>query len=203
MTRMCFKISVVFVLSVLISLFTAVCSQAAVVKLEKAYTENGMLYINGSIDSLGTDTQLTLTVTPLTGGTYDLEHICYIGQQPIKETMFTLSFPLELDDGYYVARIGGSEVKDPRFIIINLRGSQYELVGSGESNAVLGDVDQNGVIDASDALMTMQYVLTPDRITLSALQLYAANVENDNKITASSAAWILSRTLNEKIKFPA
>ena len=175
------------VISLITLLFTATCSYAATVKLESAYTENDILYINGSIDSIGAASQLTLTVTPLVGGAYDLDNIVYIGQQEISETLFSLEFPLSLNDGYYV----------------NHRGSAYELVGDGEQNAVFGDVDQNGIIEASDALLALQYVLTPDKIKLSALQLYAANVENDNKITASSAAWILSKTLNETIKFPA
>ncbi len=191
------------VISLITLLFTATCSYAATVKLESAYTENDILYINGSIDSIGAASQLTLTVTPLVGGAYDLDNIVYIGQQEISETLFSLEFPLSLNDGYYVARIGGSDISKPRFIIINHRGSAYELVGDGEQNAVFGDVDQNGIIEASDALLALQYVLTPDKIKLSALQLYAANVENDNKITASSAAWILSKTLNETIKFPA
>ena len=203
MTKPLYKYILSALLTLLISVFAAVCANAAEVKLESAYADDDTLYIKGSIDSLGVDSQLTLTVTRLSGGTYDLNNIVYIGQQPINETLFTLKFPLVLDDGHYVARIGGNDISQPRFILIEHRGSRYELVGDNERNAVLGDVDQNGVIDASDALLTMQYVLTPDKIALSALQLYAANVENDNKITASSAAWILSKTLNETIKFPA
>ena len=181
-----------------ISLLLALCTGITVyaeISLKDAVLDDGILDITGSVDSLGKDQNLTLLVTPLKNGSYDMDNIIFIGQQPISNNLFTISFPLTLDNGFYVARVGGSGIEDPRFIIINRKGAEYKLLW--------GDVDLNGSIDASDALLTLQYVLTPNDLSLSELQLYAANVENDKTITASSAAWILSKTLNEKIVFPA
>ncbi len=181
------------VLTVFISLFICQYTQAAV-KLESAVLDENVLYINGTVDRLGADPQLTLIITPLREGAYDLNNIIYIGQQSISNSLFTLQFPLTLDDGYYVARIGGSDIDDPRFILINRKGKEYHFI--------FGDVDESGIIDAFDASLTLQYVLTPDLLSLSALQLYAANVENDSQLSASSASWILAKTLNEQVKFP-
>lgn len=194
MTKKVFKAFLAVIPAVFILLFNCITVQAAV-RLKDAVLDNGTLYISGSVDTLGIDPQLTVTVTPLVRGTCDLNNIIYIGQQPISGSIFTLEFPLTLDDGFYAARIGGSDIDEPRFIIINRRGSEYSLL--------LGDVDQSGTIDASDSALTLQYVLAPDKLALSALQLYAANAENGSTITASSAAWILSKTLNETVKFPA
>ena len=119
-----------------LSLYICKYVQAAVT-LEDAVLENGILRISGSVDSLGIDPQLTLTITPLSDGSYDLNKIVYIGQQPIYGSIFTIEFPLTLDDGYYVARVGGSDIEKPRFILINRKGSEYKIL--------FGDVDKTDI----------------------------------------------------------
>ena len=53
----------------------------------------------------------------------------------------------------------------------------------------LGDVDQNGKVEANDALLTLQ--AATGKITLNASQQKSANVDSDNKITANDALMIL------------
>lgn len=65
---------------------------------------------------------------------------------------------------------------------------------------IYGDVDENGKVEASDALATLRYVV--QLTTLTEKQQTAANVDGDGKITASDALLILKKVVKLIDQFP-
>lgn len=67
-------------------------------------------------------------------------------------------------------------------------------------DVVYGDVDQNGEVDAKDALLVLQFAV--GKTDLSAPQQAAANVSNEDKIDAVDALLILQRAVGKISLFP-
>ena len=187
------KALLIFIFSVMLTN----CAYAAETKLKSArYNKTAeTLEISGSIDLLKAGQQISVTVSKLKDGKYDLENIVYIDQKEIDANKFTLSFPIILDNGYYVARIGGSEISEPKYLLIQHTDEEYKLT--------LGDVDEDGKITSADSALALQYVLSKTAVDISPVQAYIANVTHSGDIDSADSAWILSKVLNGSVIFPA
>ena len=72
-----------------------------------------------------------------------------------------------------------------------------------DAGKVWGDVDGNGVVEANDAALTLQYTLRPEQVT--GFDSTVANVSDgtvDGVINAYDAALILQKSLDNSFKFP-
>ena len=110
----------------------------------------------------------------------------YIDQQNInaaKEATFDL-FPKSLEKGVYNVYVSTDRVK-------------LEKVASFEYNEkpkyTLGDVDNDGKINSSDALLVLQHSV--EMITLKDSALLAADVDKDGRILSSDALLILQHSV--------
>ena len=169
---------------------------AADVHLSSAkISSDGVLSITGSVTELEKEQFVTVVICPIREGSCDFEDIRYIDQKEIKDKDFTLVYALLLDNGVYAARIGGNGITVPQYLIITKDSDLYDIK--------LGDVDGNGVIEAADSTILLQYILNKAAVILSPLQLKAANVTGNTELTAEDAAWILQKTLNGSVLFPA
>ncbi|MBQ6554558.1 MAG: dockerin type I repeat-containing protein, partial [Firmicutes bacterium] len=158
-------------------------------------SEDGILTVKGTVSELASEQFLTVAICPVDSGSCILDDIIFIDQQLITSADFTLNYPIVLENGVYAARLGGNSITDPQYLIITKAGGTYSIQ--------LGDVDGNGRIEAADATILLQYVLNKAAVILSPIQLKAANVTNSEKLSADDAAWILQKTLNGSILFPA
>ena len=66
---------------------------------------------------------------------------------------------------------------------------------------LLGDVQGNGIVDAGDASLVLQYVV--DARTLNEVQLAAADVSGDDQVLANDASFILQFVVGLIDQFPA
>lgn len=70
-----------------------------------------------------------------------------------------------------------------------------------QDEIVYGDVNEDGIVAASDASIVLQYVLNQESVTLTETGFKAADVYGEGTILAKSAAAILSKTLNNDYVF--
>jgi len=77
------------------------------------------------------------------------------------------------------------------------------FLGSGASNPIEGDVSLNGLVQAYDASLILQFVVNPSGDTLVALQQKVADVSNNGTITAYDASLILQYVVGLISAFPA
>jgi hypothetical protein len=83
-------------------------------------------------------------------------------------------------------------------VIVNTSAKKDEEI---TTSYVIGDVDGNGVITATDALSCLQYVLNPDSFT-DAESIKAMSVrEGESKVTSTDALFILQKALNSDFSF--
>lgn len=75
----------------------------------------------------------------------------------------------------------------------------YQMVWS--ANCMLGDVDENGKVEASDALKTLQAVVR--LVELTDAQTTAADVDGNDKVEAVDALYILQMVVKLIDTFPA
>lgn len=181
-------------------IFTLLCFNisvfAADIKLTSAkISEDGVLTVKGSVSELAKEQFLTVAICPVDSGGCLLDEIIFIDQQKITSDVFELYYSLTLESGVYAARLGGNGITDPQYLIITKDSGVYSIQ--------LGDVDGDGRIEAADATILLQYVLNKAAVILSPIQLKAANVTASEKLSADDAAWILQKTLNGSILFPA
>lgn len=66
--------------------------------------------------------------------------------------------------------------------------------------ASYGDVDGNGSINSSDALLILQS--STGKVKLTSAQSFRANVNNDSKVNSSDALLVLSRSVGLINLFP-
>jgi hypothetical protein len=126
------------------------------------------------------------------------KNIVYINayNDAVKDTDgdFSLELALnELVDGVYYVNIGGKNVDN---------GAVLAILNYSAKKAVLwGDADQNGILTAADAALTLQYVLD-NGMKIEEVQLKAMDITGTGKIYASNAAMILQKVLSSDYKFP-
>ena len=71
--------------------------------------------------------------------------------------------------------------------------AKTEVEVGGDITFLLGDVNEDGKVDASDALMIMRYTL--NIITLTDKQMLAADMNSSGTVDASDALIIMRMTL--------
>ena len=81
-----------------------------------------------------------------------------------------------------------------------LNANIHYIYTPDEPTVVFGDVDSDGAISASDALLILQYSV--DKIVFTAEQTKAGNVNSDDAITASDALLVLQYSVDKIDKFP-
>lgn len=139
-------------------------------------------------------TQMTVLVIPTSAKTNVQDSdILYINQDAVNGTGVNGTAKLKgtdkLADGDYVAMVGYYD-SDNTFKIVE------DPFHVGEINTgvevLVGDVDQNGSVTASDASAILTYIATEDGITEGTKSFYAAaKSDNNDSITASDASAIL------------
>lgn len=170
------------------------------ITLDSAVLEDKTITVTGSIQNPVSNQQITLMATDLlSGGGYNADGIFYINQTDAlldSEGAFKVSFNIDemLDsDNIYIIRVGGTNIFNPAQMILTSLG--------GESEVLLGDVNQDGKITASDAALTLQNVLYRlDYLTQK--QIEAMKVTKSDIITSDNAANILAKALDSMYIFP-
>ncbi|HEY9166525.1 MAG TPA: right-handed parallel beta-helix repeat-containing protein [Candidatus Kryptonia bacterium] len=74
---------------------------------------------------------------------------------------------------------------------------------NGALNPLMGDVSLNGIVQAYDASLILEYVVNPSGDTLNAIQQSVADVSGNGGITAYDASLILQYVVNLISGFPA
>lgn len=98
---------------------------------------------------------------------------------------------------YKVAEMVAQSVKES-----NCSLKQFIVEPPVQSDVLYGDVNEDGIVAASDASVVLQYVLSPEGVTLSENGLKAADVYGEGTVLAKSAAAILTKALNSDYVFP-
>ena len=65
---------------------------------------------------------------------------------------------------------------------------------------IYGDVDDNGIADATDALLVLQF--TVDKINFTDTQKVSADVDGDGDVSVSDALLVLHKSVDKIKKFP-
>lgn len=120
------------------------------------------------------------------------DNIAYIDQMAATETGVDFTaYPKELTKGkYYVYLVGGGTA----FAQSQVASFEYD------KKYTLGDVDDNGVIDATDALLTLQHAAKLS--TLQGRDFLAADVDKNQVVDGTDALMILQRAAKLIDKFP-
>ena len=120
------------------------------------------------------------------------DNIAYIDQMAATETSVSFTaYPKELTKGkYYVYLVGGGTA----FAQSQVASFEYD------KKYTLGDVDDNGVIDATDALLTLQHAAKLS--TLQGRDFLAADVDKNQVVDGTDALMILQRAAKLIDKFP-
>lgn len=120
------------------------------------------------------------------------DNIAYIDQMAATETRVSFTaYPKELTKGkYYVYLVGGGTA----FAQSQVASFEYD------KKYTLGDVDDNGVIDATDALLTLQHAAKLS--TLQGRDFLAADVDKNQVVDGTDALMILQRAAKLIDKFP-
>jgi|GEM_PF-5782952 len=106
--------------------------------------------------------------------------------------------PSDIDP--YIGDFTGNSL-DPRQPHTSLAFNVFVLIRTNGSGAVLfGDVNGDGVISASDAVLAAQHAV--GLITLTSSQITKADVSDDGSVTAYDAALIAERAAGLITKFP-
>ena len=74
---------------------------------------------------------------------------------------------------------------------------------NGATNPIMGDVSLNGIVQAYDASLILQYVVNPSGDTLNVVQQSVADVSGNGTITAYDASLVLQYVVNLISGFPA
>jgi hypothetical protein len=118
--------------------------------------------------------------------------------QNIKSNNDSFSLKIDISDllsenTVYVARVGGTDIANPAQMIITTYNDSVEVL--------LGDVNLDGNITASDAAITLQHVLF-NLEYLQQKQIDAMKVTKSEIITSENAAQILAKVLDSMYIFP-
>lgn len=121
------------------------------------------------------------------------ENIAYIDQAAAQNGSVSFTaYPKELTKGtYHVYLVGGGtafNAAEP--------GATFQY----DKKYTLGDVDDNGVIDATDALLTLQHAAKLS--TLQGRDFLAADVDKNQVVDGTDALMILQRAAKLIDKFP-
>lgn len=140
-----------------------------------------------------TDNQQYLLLVLKGEGVPTAENIAYIDQMAATETGVDFTaYPKELTKGkYYVYLVGGGTA---------FNAAEPDATFQYDKKYTLGDVDDNGVIDATDALLTLQHAAKLS--TLQGRDFLAADVDKNQVVDGTDALMILQRAAKLIDKFP-
>lgn len=161
--------------------------------------------VNYSVDG---DVAEQLTILATTTG-YDVEfegdtvtNIAYIDQiekpTEIEDRFFTFKIDRDClgEDNTLYVRMGGIGVNTPAIL-------SEEFEGGGGITIIYGDVNGDGLVDATDAGLVLQYFVgNITEFPAGANGLIAANVNGDGNIDATDAGLILQRFVGNITIFP-
>lgn len=177
--------------------FSATATVEALDETGTAVTKSSAAIDGSTVDFYAKAVQLKVTLSGVTAGDYYLilaqnatgvpteDNIVYIDQVTAEGTSVTFKvYPGKLEAGttYYVYR---SSNKETSALVLSFK---YYVAYT------LGDVDESGKVNASDALLVLQFAA---KLTdLSANQQLAADVDKSGKANASDALMILQYAAN-------
>ncbi len=104
-----------------------------------------------------------------------------------------------------VTEISSVYMVTPKSKAINLTATKpivYTLSDEPIKERMWGDWDNDGILTATDASLTLQYVLTPELMNATDDQIAKAKVLGDDFVSASDAGAILQKSLDETVVFP-
>ena len=183
------------------AMFTSQVLAAPTVSLSKAELAEGVITVEGRLTDMVDNQSITVMVTKIVDGKADYSAIEYLNifeDALNSDGSFSISFKettLNLDEGIYIARVGGKDVEEPCDILL-VSGT------NGEITILWGDVNEDGIVSAADSALTLQYVLGTIGAAIGENGLKAADVLGTGNIVANNAAAILQKTLNTEMKFP-
>lgn len=167
--------------------------------------ENSFIEVKGNISGVSDGQQVTVLATELLDGTYDKNNIVYINQMGYTDTdgNFTFLFGVKgtlNPNKSYIVRIGGDGLSAPAALIVGTNGQ-------GEIDFIYGDANSDGVIDASDASLVLQYVLDKDSVDekFTSVENFneKINVTGEEYVSAKDASCILQKSIkNNDFVFP-
>lgn len=111
----------------------------------------------------------------------------YIDQQNIEPTTEFILFPKQMETGTYNVYVSTDSVN-----LTKVASLEYGT----EPEYTLGDVDNDGKINSSDALLVLQHSV--EILTLKDNALLAADVDKDGRILSSDALLILQHSVGIK-----
>ena len=203
----------------LAALLSFICSASSVfagteiILIGSAADDGGTITVTGRIKEPSGYQRYTASVIKYNeteGYSYQLSDAVYIGtyeapEVTLNDGLFTFSFKGNLvENEKYLIRIGGS----------NAVMSEKELgvmgtdPGPGKDPSgdfILGDVDGNGEIEVSDAVLLLEFVLDREsvskEITESGNFFDRCDVTGGGELTSVQAGCILEKALNEDFNF--
>lgn len=121
------------------------------------------------------------------------DNIAYIDQMAAQNGSVSFAaYPKELTKGtYHVYLVGGGTA---------FNAAEPDATFQYDKKYTLGDVDDNGVIDATDALLTLQHAAKLS--TLQGRDFLAADVDKNQVVDGTDALMILQRAAKLIDKFP-
>ncbi|MBR6400868.1 MAG: hypothetical protein IKS17_06575 [Firmicutes bacterium] len=168
--------------------------------------KGGMAQITGCAESCienvgcGTAKNVVLTIKDENGKTVDTQNVGSVDAGEKIKVQSALSDKLFGSDKAITLYAEVSTDTDEAYLYNNTASCTAERgENSGDDDIVYGDADCDKIITASDALMVLQYTLTPMKVDDQFIK--RCDVDKDNVITASDAAYILQATLTE-MKLP-
>jgi len=170
------KMKKIFATIAAASAIAAVASVSAMAA-DYAAADNSVKYTVPTPDS---DTQMTVLVVPKGAEVTD-ENIYYIDQDGTLSGTALLK-GTALEDGTYVVKVG--YYNGGVFTIVE----DEFTVGGSDPAYKLGDVDESGVVDITDALWTAQSSVGLKTLTDS--QKLAADVDKTGVVDITDALWI-------------
>ena len=164
--------------------------------------EDGFVKLTGIDEVINAENQWTVVVIDAAkqNATLTAEDLYYINQGTSGDAFWTdgMGTKVELEDGDYIVRIGGETITSADDLI------EITLTVSSTPEGpvyILGDVDNNQVINATDAA----WILTKygNSATVLPTPDYVADVDGNEVINATDAAWVLTKYGNSATVFPA
>jgi hypothetical protein len=194
------KIKLLFFLILTFCIININSVLAATVSISSAYVNDKTVSVEGVVRDSAKNQQIVVMISDiLSGDSYkDVRYFNQLDFQNIKSNNDSFSLKIDISDllsenTVYVARVGGTDIANPAQMIITTYNDSVEVL--------LGDVNLDGNITASDAAITLQHVLF-NLEYLQQKQIDAMKVTKSEIITSENAAQILAKVLDSMYIFP-
>lgn len=113
------------------------------------------------------------------------------------------SFTTSLPETAYVGF--ATDAAQDTMSLVKYNATKFSNISLVENKVEIGsgDVDGDGKVTVLDAAEVLEYVLTPEKSTLTAEQIEMAKVSGSNEITSKDVAQILQKALDSSYEFSA